>query len=101
MNHFNNLTIKEFIKLNSDLIPNDVLNVLENYITELEDSNSKILEELEKENEKLNFTIELKDEQLFFAQELVQAIDKFAESNLSKEKLKKYRILRDESHFEL
>lgn len=101
MIHFQNLTIKEFIKLNSDLIPNSVLIMLENYISELEESNSENLDKLKKENEQLNFTIELKDEQLFFAQELVQAIDKFAESNLSKNKLNQYRILRDDSNFEL
>lgn len=48
-----------------------------------------------------NRTIELLEEQLYFARELVQQVDNFVESNLTKAKQKMYYSFRDESCFDV
>ena len=89
---FSNMTIEEFVSLNIDNIPPELIKTLDeklNYIKQLED-----------ENEKLNSKNDLVDEQLYFARELISNIDDFAEENLSKPKLKKYNIIRENTYFE-
>ena len=90
---FSNMTIEEFIALNIDNIPPEIIKTLDeklNYIKQLED-----------ENEKLNSKNDMVHEQLCFARELISNIDDFAKENLSKPKLKKYNIIRENTYFEL
>ena len=90
---FSNMTIEEFISLNVNNIPPEIIKSLDeklDYIKQLEDENKK----LDSKNERLY-------EQLHFARELITSIDDFAKENLSKPKLKNYNIIRDNTYFEL
>ena len=90
---FSNMTIEEFVSLNIDNIPPEIIKALDeklNYIKQLED-----------ENEKLHSKNDMIYEQLNFARELITNIDDFAEENLTKPKLKKYNIIRENTYFEL
>lgn len=93
MEKLNDLTIKEFINLNSNSIPEELINYLGELESKIEDCNKQI--------QFLSFSIDLKDEQLFFAKELINYIDNFANKKLNSNDLTEYRIIRDESHFEL
>lgn len=93
MEKLNDLTIKEFINLNSNTIPEELINYLGELESKIEDCNKQI--------QFLSFSIDLKDEQLFFAKELINYIDNFANKKLNSNDLTEYRIIRDESHFEL
>lgn len=90
---FSNMTIEEFVSLNIDNISPEIIKTLDeklNYIKQLED-----------ENEKLHSKNDMIYEQLNFARELITNIDDFAEENLTKPKLKKYNIIRENTYFEL
>lgn len=90
---FSNMTIEEFVSLNVNNIPPEIITALNeklDYIKQLED-----------ENKKLNSKNDMLDEQLYFARDLITSIDDFAKENLSKPKLKNYNIIRDNTYFEL
>ena len=93
MVHFFNITPEEFLRLNQDSIPTEVL--------EYFDAFAERIKELEKEVEVLNRNEELAWEQVSFARDLVEQLDNFAEDNLSKVKLKVYNQIRENSYFEV
>ena len=72
---FSNMTIEEFVSLNVNNIPPEIIKTLDeklDYIKQLEDENEK----LDSKNDRLY-------EQLHFARELITSIDDFAKENLS------------------
>ena len=87
------MTIEEFISLNIDNIPPEIIKSL--------DEKLDYIKQLEYENKKLNSKNDMLDEQLYFARELITSIDDFAKENLSKPKLKNYNIIRENTYFEL
>ena len=90
---FSNMTIEEFISLNVNNIPPEIIKTL--------DEKLDYIKQLEDENEKLESKNDMLSEQLHFARELITSIDDFAEENLSKPKLKNYNIIRDNTYFEV
>lgn len=87
------MTIEEFISLNVNNIPPEIIKTL--------DEKLDYIKQLEVENKKLDSKNERLYEQLYFARELITSIDDFAKENLSKQKLKNYNIIRDNTYFEL
>ena len=90
---FSNITPEEFIRLNQDSIPPEVLKYF--------DAFAERIKELENEVKILNRNEELAWEQVSFARDLVEQLDNFAEGNLSKVKLKVYNQIRENSYFEV
>lgn len=90
---FSNITIEEFIRLNADILPIEVLNCIAGF--------SKKISELEEEVEQLRRSDELAWEQVEFARNLIQQLDSFAKNNLSKPKQKMYNQLRENTYFEV
>ena len=90
---FSNMTIEEFVSLNIDNIPPEIIKTL--------DEKLSYIKQLEDENKKLHSKNDMIYEQLNFTRELITNIDDFAEENLSKQKLKKYNIIRENTYFEL
>ena len=90
---FSNITPEEFLRLNQDNIPSEVLKYF--------DAFAERIEELENEVKVLNHNEELAWERDSLARELVEQLDSFAEGNLSKVKLKVYNQIRENSYFEV
>ena len=90
---FSNITPEEFLRLNQDNIPSEVLKYF--------DAFAERIEELENEVKVLNRNEELTWERDSLARELVEQLDSFAEGNLSKVKLKVYNQIRENSYFEV
>lgn len=90
---FSNMTIEEFIYLNVNNIPPEIIKTL--------DEKLDYIKQLEDENKKLDSKNDILSEQLHFARELITSIDDFAKENLSKPKLKNYNIIRDNTYFEV
>lgn len=90
---FSSITAEEFIRLNANNIPNEVLKYFDDF--------SEQIKELQKEVQTLRRSDELAWEQVNFAIDLVQQLDHFAENNLSKPKLKMYNQLRENTYFEV
>lgn len=88
-----NLTAKEYMQLNLGNIPEEIQKYFEDFVDKIS--------ALEEDVKILNRNEELLSEQLCFARELVSEIDCFAESNLSKAKLKAYHQIRENSYFEV
>lgn len=72
---FSNMTIEEFVSLNVNNIPPEIIKTL--------DEKLDYIKQLEDENKKLNSKNDMLDEQLHFARELITSIDDFAKENLS------------------
>ena len=90
---FSSITAEEFIRLNANNIPNEVLKYFDDF--------SEQIKELQKEVQTLRRSDELAWEQVSFARDLVQQLDHFAENNLSKPKLKMYNQIRENAYFEV
>ena len=93
MQTFTNMTPEEFLRLNAESIPAEVLKYLNNFTSKIAELEEKV-EELERSNE-------LAWEQVSFARDLVEQLDSFAEDNLSKAKLKMYNQIRENTYFEV
>lgn len=90
---FTNMTPEEFLRLNADSIPPEVLKYLDSFASKIS--------ELEREVEELRRSDEQAWEQVSFARDLVEQLDHFAEFNLSKVKLKMYNYIRENTYFEI
>lgn len=90
---FTNLTPEEFLRLNAESIPPEILKYLDDFTTKIAD--------LEEEVDTLRKSDELAWEQVSFARDLISEIDAFAENNLSKPKYKMYNQIRENSYFEV
>lgn len=87
-----NLTPQEYFRLHSDKIPTEIQDKFQETVERLTD--------LEKDHEVLQDSLALAEEQIIFARNLVEEIDRFAEQNLSKAKMKVYNRIREDSYFE-
>ena len=90
---FSSITAEEFLRLNESSIPVEILKYFEDF--------SERIKELQKEVQRLERSEELAWEQVSFARDLVQQLDKFAEQNLSKAKMKVYNQIRENTYFEI
>ena len=90
---FTNMTPEEFLRLNAEAIPAEVLKYLGGFEFKIAELEEKV-EELERSDE-------LAWEQVSFARDLVEQVDAFAEDNLSKDKLKVYNQIRENTYFEV
>lgn len=90
---FSNITVEEFIRLNSSILPIEVLNYFSGF--------SEKISKLEKDVNLLERSDELAWEQVGFARDLIEQLDNFAANNLSKPKQKMYNQLRENTYFEV
>lgn len=90
---FSNITVEEFIRLNSSILPIEVLNCFSGF--------SERISKLEKDVNLLKRSDELAWEQVGFARDLIEQLDNFAANNLSKPKQKMYNQLRENTYFEV
>ena len=94
---FSSITAEEFLRLNESSIPVEILKYFEDFSERIKE----LQKELQKEVQRLERSEELAWEQVSFARDLVQQLDKFAEQNLSKAKMKVYNQIRENTYFEI
>ena len=90
---FSNITIEEFLRLNSNNIPQELLD----YFDAAQEKVASLQKELESEQR----SSEIAWEQVSFARDLVEMLDSFAKDNLSKAKQKMYNQIRENTYFEV
>lgn len=90
---FSNITPEEFLRLNENSIPSEVLKYFNMF--------SEQIKELQKEVEQLSRSEELAWEQASFARDLVEQLDAFAENNLLNDDLEMYNQIRENTYFEV
>lgn len=86
-----NLTLEEYIRVNRDSIPSQLLALIDDATDEL-----GYAEDREKKKDK---EIELLWEQIDFAKDLIEGIDNWA-TELPKTKQASYKVIRDNTQFE-
>lgn len=92
--NFSNMTIEEYIRLNRDSVPSQLIEMFEGYV----DKFATMQKELEIANRKR----EMLSEQNYFARELVSQVDEMIEnSKLSKKAKLEYTMIKENSMFEM
>lgn len=92
MTYFSNMSIEEYIKLNSENISPEFLVMVENLLDNKE--------ELEDTIAVLKRHLELEEEQVYFAKNFVEKVDEFVKT-LPKSKQTAYNQIRCDSMFEI